>query len=220
MMPDSPAQSGYVTLAISPDPGLRLLLNGLVANETLGRPFLIALELSGGVAKGDLTSLLGSAATVTLTSADNTKRYFNGIVARAAYGGLRAGAYRYRLELRPWIWLLSRTQDCRIFQGQSAWTIITTVFRDAGFSDFQDRRQNEAGETVLDYCVQYRESSLDFVTRLMETFGIYYYELPYSAGQCDPVHVRTDRATRRRRSCLGVVVRAGAAVRLFHLSRL
>jgi type VI secretion system secreted protein VgrG len=53
--------------------------------------------------------------------------------------------------------------------------IITGVCRDAGFSDFADKRQNQAGSTVLEYCVQYRESSLDFVTRLMEQYGIYYY---------------------------------------------
>ncbi len=167
--------TSYVGLSIDPDPGFTLTLDGLAATEALGRPFLIPLDLSSGTAKGDLKSLLGSNATISLTSADSTKRYFNGVIARAAYAGRSGGAYRYQMELRPWIWLLSRTQDCRIFQTQSAWTIITSVFRDAGFSDFQDKRQNQAGDTVLEYCVQYRESALDFVTRLMETFGIYYF---------------------------------------------
>ncbi len=172
---DAGSGSSYVGLTVSPDPGFALTLDGLTATEELGRPFLFELDLSSAKAKGDLKSLLGSAVTVSLTLPGGSKRYFNGIIARMAYAGLSGGAYRYRMELRPWIWLLSRVQDCRIFQNQSAWTIITTIFRDAGFSEFQDKRQNQAGDITLEYCVQYRESSLDFVTRLMETFGIYYY---------------------------------------------
>jgi len=70
---------------------------------------------------------------------------------------------------------LTRVTECRIFQNKSAFQIITSVFRDAGFSDFDDRRQAAAGDTALEYCVQYRESSFDFVSRLMEQFGLYYY---------------------------------------------
>ena len=50
---------------------------------------------------------------------------------------------------------------------------MTGLFRDAGFTDFSDKRQNAAGDLVLDHCVQYRESTFDFVTRLMERFGFY-----------------------------------------------
>ena len=91
------------------------------------------------------------------------------------YDGLLGGAYRYRLELRPWIWLLSRVQDCCIFQNQSVWDIINAIFTKAGFSKTSDKRQNQAGSQVLEYCVQYSETSLDFVTRLMEKYGLYYY---------------------------------------------
>ncbi len=143
--------SPYVTLTIDPDPQFTLTLDGLSVSEELGRPFLIALDLSSAKARGDLKSLLGSSVTVALKPPGGTSRYFNGIIARMAYGGLVSGAYRYRMELRPWVWLLSRVQDCRIFQNVSAWTIITTVFRDAGFSDFQDKRQNQAGDATLEY---------------------------------------------------------------------
>jgi type VI secretion system secreted protein VgrG len=120
--------------------------------------------------------LLGSSLTVTATQPDNTKRYYNGIIARVTYTGLAGGAYRYRMELRPWIWLLSHTQDCAIFQNKSAFSIITDdIFRAKGFTNFQDKRQSQSGDIVLEYCVQYRETALDFVTRLMEQYGIYYY---------------------------------------------
>ena len=165
----------HVDVAIKPDPDFEIQFGALRANEELGRPFLFELDISSATVKGDLTSLLGSSATVSIALDDTTKRHFNGIVARAAYEGLSGGSHRYRLELRPWIWLLSRIRACRIFQNQSVWTVITTIFRDAGFTDFKDQRQNGTGDIVLDYCVQYEETSLDFVTRLMETYGLYYF---------------------------------------------
>ncbi len=174
--------TSYVKLAVSPDPGLELTLDAMTAEEELGRPFLIKLGISSKTAKADLNSVLGSSVTVTLTQDQGPDRYFNGLLARFSYAGLSGGAYRYQMELRPWIWLLSHTQDCCIFQNKSAWDIITGVFRDAGFTDFSDKRQNVAGSAVLTYCVQYRESSLDFVTRLMKQHGIYYFAV-HSDGQ-------------------------------------
>jgi type VI secretion system secreted protein VgrG len=178
-MSQSSSQSSgtsYVTVALSPDPGLDFAFDGMTATEQLGRPFRIDLDVSSATRKGDLMSLLGSAATVAINlPGGSSKRYFNGIVTRAVFAGMSAGAWRYRFELRPKIWLLSRIQDCRIYQNQTAWAIITSVLRDAGFTEFQDKRQNQSGEITLEYCVQYNETSLDFVTRLMEKYGIYYF---------------------------------------------
>ena len=154
-MSDSDAKP-HVDVTINPDPDFKFGFTALRASEELGRPFLFELDVSSGKVKGDLTSLLGSSATVTISVDDKTKRYFNGIIARASYEGLAAGAHRYRLELRPWIWLLSRIRTSRIFQNQSVWDVITTVFRDANFTDYADKRQNGTGDIMLDYCVQYR----------------------------------------------------------------
>ncbi len=156
-MSDSDAKP-HVDVTIKPEPDFELSFTALRASEELGRPFLFELDVSSDAVKGDLTSLLGSSATVTLSVDDNTRRHFNGIIARASYEGLAAGSYRYRLELRPWIWLLSRIRTSRIFQNQSVWDVITTTFRDAGFTDFKDQRQNGTGDIVLEYCVQYRRN--------------------------------------------------------------
>lgn len=172
----SDAQSHpFVELTITPPTDLEFILDAMEAREELGRPFLIMLDVSSSKPKGDLHGLLGRSATVALTHPKKAKRWFNGVVGRISYRGLDGGAYRYRLELRPWIWLLSHKQDCRIFSGKSPWQIMTQLFRDGGFSDFSDKRQNGSGDAVLDYCVQYRESTFDFVTRLMEQYGIYYF---------------------------------------------
>jgi type VI secretion system secreted protein VgrG len=173
----------YLTVKITPDPGFTLDLDAMIATEELGRPFLFELELSSAKPKGDLKAQLGSSVTVTAQQQGGTTRYYNGIVARVIYIGLSGGAYRYRVELRPWIWLLSQTRDCAIFQNKSAFSIITDgIFRAKGFSNFQDKRQSQSGDTTLEYCVQYRETALDFVTRLMEQWGIYYY-FQHSDGQ-------------------------------------
>ncbi len=167
-----------VEVTFSPKPSFRLLFDGLHVEQELGRPFLIQLEVSSGTVKANAADLLGATCAIWLyEEPDETEqnRYFHGIVTRVISAGLSGGAYRFKLEVRPWVWLLSQTQDCRIFQKMSAFQIVTKVFRDAGFSDFQDKRQGGAGDIQLEYCVQYRETSLDFVTRLMEQFGFYYH---------------------------------------------
>ena len=182
----------YVQVSFTPPPpgNLKLKFDGLQGRETLGHPFFYKLAMSAGEWKGDVLKLVGSTATIkfvgqTATSgtedgaaekqADKQDRFVNGIVTRVMSEGLARGSYHYTIELRPWIWLLTQVEDCKIFQKLSAFDIITKVFRDAGFSDFQDKRQNAAGSAVLEYCVQYCETTFAFVTRLMEEFGIYYY---------------------------------------------
>jgi type VI secretion system secreted protein VgrG len=173
---DSSTSSDDVTLTVSPDPGFPLTFSSMVVTEELGRPFEAQLDVSSATRSGGLTNMLGCSVTVAVKlSGGTSKRYFNGVVARAVYSGLSGGSYRYRLELRPWIWLLSRRRDCQIFQNKSAWDIITGVFRTEGFTDFSDQRQSQSGDVTLDYCVQYEETLLDFTTRLMEKFGIYYH---------------------------------------------
>ncbi len=176
-MSGSDAQDGtnYLSVSFEPDPGFTLGVDGMRVTEDLGKPFLINLDLSSGQAKGNLESVLGSSVTVTMAAGDGTKTYYNGKLTRISYSGLHGGVYRYQAELRPWLWLLDSTQDCKIFQNLCAFDIIGQIFRSNGFSDISDKRQNSAGSLVLDYCVQYRETAYNFVMRLMEQFGIYYY---------------------------------------------
>ena len=175
-MSGSSSTPKLVTVTISPDPGQEYDFEGLNGYEEFGRPFQYNLDLSLDTAVADLTTLLGASVTVGFPHGDGVTRYVNGLVTRASFDGLSpGGSYRYRLELRPWIWMLSQVQDCAIFQNKSVWDIITTVFNTIGSANFSDKRVNQAGSNTLDYCVQYNETSLDFVTRLMEKYGLYYY---------------------------------------------
>jgi type VI secretion system secreted protein VgrG len=102
-------------------------------------------------------------------------REFNGILVEAQWTGLVHDHHTYRLVLRPWLWLLGRTTDCRIFQDKKAPDIIKEVFNDRGFTDYESKLTEESSCPQLEYCVQYRETDLNFVTRLMEQHGIYYF---------------------------------------------
>lgn len=87
--------------------------------------------------------------------------------------GKQAERYVYRLRLRPWLWLLSRHTDCRIFQDLSVPDIVKIVFRGRGFDAVEQRLSQ--GYSVRRYTVQYRETDLNFVQRLLEDEGIYYF---------------------------------------------
>ena len=159
-----------ITSPLGPDV---LLLNEMGGGEELGRLFSYELQLNSLDANIDLNQLLGKPMSIGLQLADGGERYFHGIVARCSQNIDQGQFASYQVTLRPWLWLLSRTSDCRIFQNLSIPQIIKQVFRDLGFSDFEDALSRPYRE--WEYCVQYRETSFDFVSRLMEQEGIYYF---------------------------------------------
>ncbi|AYG10589.1 type VI secretion system tip protein VgrG [Pseudomonas fluorescens] len=159
-----------ITSPLGPDV---LLLNEMGGDEELGRLFSYELQLNSLDANIDLNQLLGKPMSVSLQLADGGERYFHGLVARCSQNIDQGQFASYQVTLRPWLWLLSRTSDCRIFQNLSIPQIIKQVFRDLGFSDFEDALSRPYRE--WEYCVQYRETSFDFVSRLMEQEGIYYF---------------------------------------------
>nr|WP_298142693.1 type VI secretion system tip protein TssI/VgrG [uncultured Pseudomonas sp.] len=166
-------QNNRLVQVDSPLGGDVLLLQSMDGSEELGRLFHYELDLTSEDRAIKFDQLLGKPMGLTLELHDGGKRYFHGIACscRQLTGhGQFAG---YRVSLRPWFWLLTRTSDCRIFQNKTVPDIIKQVFRDLGFSDFEDSLSGSYRE--WEYCVQYRETSFDFVSRLMEQEGIYYY---------------------------------------------
>lgn len=175
-----------VTITMEPDPGFELSFERMSLTEELGRPFAATLDVISQKRSGPLSDLLGASVTVKTQIATGNPRYFNAIVIAAATTGAKDNAFRFRLELRPWIWLLSQVRDCAIFQNKTVWDIITGVLRDNGFTNFSDKRQNQSGSAQLEYCVQFEETTLDFVTRLMEKYGLYYF-IEHHDGRHDVV---------------------------------
>ena len=117
--------------------------------------------------------MIGKQCSVKIKTYKKEVREFHGILVEAQWLGVKDHLFSYRLILRPWLWLLSHKTDCRIFQHKNAPDIIKSVFKDRGFTDFQFRTMGSFPE--LEYCVQYRETDFNFVSRLMEKEGIYYF---------------------------------------------
>jgi len=151
-----------------------LRFHGMTAREEMGRLFEYQLKLQGTDMDLSLDDILGQPVTVHL-ALENAKatRHFNGIVTHFSQTGVHGRLVSYTATLRPWLWLLTRTSDCRIFQEKSVPDIIQQVFRDLGFTDFENELSAEY--RTWEYCVQYRETDFNFVSRLMEQEGIYYY---------------------------------------------
>jgi type VI secretion system secreted protein VgrG len=150
----------------------RLLLRRMTAVDGLSRPFEIDLHLLSTDPAIALSDVLGQPMTVRLDLPENHRRFFNGIVSRFCYQGSFGDFASYEARVRPWLWFLSRTADCRIFQSKTVPDIVKELFHKHGFSDFRDLTTQTY--RTREYCVQYRETDFDFVSRLMEEEGIYY----------------------------------------------
>lgn len=150
-----------------------LLLQRISGMEQMSGLFEFTLDLLSTNHAVTAKDLLGKSMTVSVDLGENGTRYFNGLAVRFSHTGGGLDLSSYRVVLRPWLWFLTRWADCRIFQDMAASDIILAVFRDMGFTDIS----NLLSKTYVkrDYCVQYRETSFDFVSRLMEAEGIYYY---------------------------------------------
>jgi type VI secretion system secreted protein VgrG len=154
-----------------------LLLTSFTHNAGVSEPFHI--KLRGLSEKKDLKTkdLLRTQATIRINLSDDpdspAMKYLNGKVVRAAVLEQQEELTEYEVEMVPWFSFLKLHRDCKIFQDKNAKEIIEEVFGDLGFTDFDFDVQGSP--KTREYCVQYRESSFDFVSRLLEEEGYWYY---------------------------------------------
>jgi type VI secretion system secreted protein VgrG len=151
-----------------------LVLLSFSARQELGRPFVIDVEMLSTDHQLKPDAILGTNATIRVEdSSKDVTRYLNGDWDRFEYRGTQGAYAKYTGRLVPWLDFLRHTTDCRIFQEMTALDIIKEVFRDFALGEFEE--SVTGNYRTRDYCVQYRESSFDFVSRLMEEEGIYYH---------------------------------------------
>lgn len=150
-----------------------LLLVSMSGTEQLSRPFEFQLELASEEHHIKSSDIIAQNVTIRLDLPQDQFRYFNGYISRftQTLGSLELA--RYRATVVPWLWFLTQTADCRIFQKKKVPDIIKQVFNDLGFTDIEDALTGSYRE--WEYCVQYRETDFNFVSRLMEQEGIYYF---------------------------------------------
>lgn len=140
--------------------------------ESVSSLFELRIELAGG--EVDLAALVDKPALLTIGSID-TPRQLHGLICGAEFLGELRQHHLYEVTLVPRVWRLTQRQDSRIFQRKTTQTIIGEVLEKAGIPRDWFRFDLFASYAPRDYCVQYRETDWDFVSRLLEEDGIYYY---------------------------------------------
>lgn len=170
--------------------GIEATFRTLRGTERLGEPFTYTVEvqIESGVVVPSANEMIGQSIAVEILRTDNDKRFFHGIISKFLHIGAN-GAYRkFEIEFRPRLWLLSHTKNSAIYQNLSVKSIIEQILRTRhGITAF--RFALNANYTDYEYCVQYRESDFDFISRLCEEEGIYFY---FTHTQTDHTIVFTD----------------------------
>jgi type VI secretion system secreted protein VgrG len=152
----------------------KLVIGSFNGTEGLSELFEYRMVVFGEDQNVDFDKILGTNCNLSIKSNhEGTKRNFNGVLIEAEWNGKDDSLSSFHLELRPWLWLLKRTTNCRILSEKTVPEILQEVFSAHSFAKFELRLKGDY--TTLEYCVQYRESDFDFVSRLMEEFGIYYF---------------------------------------------
>ena len=150
-----------------------MVIRRAIVTEKLGELTDIQVEILSPDKSIALDKLLGKIMTIHMAAAEGAVRKFTGTIVRVERLALRDGYVQLLAELRPWFWMLDQTTDSRIFQNMTTVQIIEQIFNEYAFSDF--KKSLSATYEQREYCVQYRESDFDFISRLMQEEGIYYY---------------------------------------------
>jgi type VI secretion system VgrG family protein len=158
-----------------------LQVEAFVVEESLSQPWRLELVALHEQSDLDLDAMLAQPATLVTVLADGSEHRRSGLVLQAAAEDSDGGFARYRLVVQPWLGFLAQTVRSRVWQEQNVTAIVEAVL--GGYAAYGSWRwspcagQLLAGATeggVRSYCVQYRESDLDFVSRLLAEEGIGY----------------------------------------------
>ncbi|MGA7816370.1 MAG: type VI secretion system tip protein VgrG, partial [Caballeronia sp.] len=149
-----------------------LLLEGFGGREAMSEPFRFHLRMRSSNTGLDPQTIVGKSVTVTLQAPLGPSRFFNGIVLRFAQVGANAQGGFYSAELAPRLSLLALGSNRAIYQNQSALDIVEQLLSNAGVAV---ELRVTGTYAVREYCVQYDESALQFISRLMEEEGIFYF---------------------------------------------
>ncbi len=150
--------------------------SSIKGTEELSGMFEYTLELlnTSEEEELDFNDLLGMPVTVGMQRPDMEVRYFNGVLTHFRHLGYRDEYSVVEVVLRPWLWFLTQTRDSQIYQNLTIPDIICQKFDSLGFSNYELRIKS-SNYSEWNFCTQYQETDYDFVNRLLEKEGIYYY---------------------------------------------
>jgi type VI secretion system secreted protein VgrG len=152
----------------------KVFLESFEGEERVSDLFRFELGLLTDDPGFSMDRLLNQPAVVSIILHDDSDRNFHGIISHIEEMETRSeGETLYRATMVPWAWLLTLFDDCRIFQNMTVPDIVQKVFSDRGFTDYANRCTGTYPQR--EYCVQYRETDLNFISRLLEDEGIFYF---------------------------------------------
>ncbi|WP_149499684.1 type VI secretion system Vgr family protein [Roseiconus lacunae] len=151
-----------------------LLLTSFSGSEEMGRLFNYQLELISDDPSIRPEDIVGTPVGWSIELPDQSRRYWHGYVNSLSRGDVDFEDRRnYRVNVVPWLWFLTQTSDCKIFQEKKVPDIIDDVLGEYSFADFEPKFQQDHKD--WEYCVQYRETDFNFLSRLMEQEGMFYF---------------------------------------------
>ncbi len=155
-----------------------LLVQAMNGRERISQPFEFQLMLASEHEDIKPEDLLGQRASLRVYTRED-ERHWTGLIAsfermsETRETDADTEITRYQCLIVPWFWFLRHHEDSRIFQDMSIPKIVETVFQDFGFGDYEIQLSGDYPDLV--YCTQYRETSFNFVSRLLERAGIHYF---------------------------------------------
>ena len=170
-MPETIRQENRFLFLNTPLGPNKLLLESYTGHEAISELFAFQLELLSQNEGIDFASILGKSVSfgVNGPGGEHT-RHIQGIVTAFAELPRRERFNQYRATVSPEVWKLTRKRQSRIFQHKTVPDTLQLVL--GGFAVTYDlQREYKPRE----YCVQYRETDFEFISRLMEEEGIYYF---------------------------------------------
>jgi type VI secretion system secreted protein VgrG len=156
----------------------KTLVSTFTAQEEMSKPYLVNLTIACEK-KISFDKVMGKEAVLKIVSAEAGPRYFHGVIKTFSRAGFQ-GKYLYDATMVPYLDLLSMSTDCRIFQRMTVVDIVKKVFeqykREIGTDKYKFLALKENGDKLKRrYCVQYRETDLDFISRILAEEGIFYF---------------------------------------------
>jgi type VI secretion system secreted protein VgrG len=141
--------------------------------EEFNQPFRLRLELASPEPDVDFGAVLDQPCELLVWYNGELQRRVCGVVSDMAQGDSGFRRTRYQLLVQPALWRLSLRQNSRIFQAQKPDEILSILLQEHGITDYAFALKNEHAKR--EYCVQYRETDLDFVNRLAAEEGLFYF---------------------------------------------
>lgn len=160
---------------VTPNTSDEIILTHFKGEESLMHGFQFELDVFSSCLDAESLKILGHPVTVKIHDTQSGDRLFNGVVVRIEAGTIDYQSHRhYHLDIAPWLYAFRLVQDCRIFQNLTVPEIFTTLCKELHLTDY-DLCGLKNHYSPKNYCVQYNETTYNFIHRLFEETGIYYY---------------------------------------------